>query len=39
MNEFLNTRLQHPAQQIVLVIGRIYNRGLTTTSGGNISIY
>jgi len=38
MNEFLNTRLQHPAQQIVLVIGRIYNRGLTTTSGGNISI-
>ena len=38
MNEFLNTRLQHPAHQIVLVIGRIYNRGLTTTSGGNISI-
>lgn len=28
----------HPASQIVEIIGRIYNRGLTTTSGGNISI-
>lgn len=28
----------HPRDQIVLVISRIYNRGLTTTSGGNISI-
>ncbi|MFY7899517.1 MAG: class II aldolase/adducin family protein [Chitinophagaceae bacterium] len=34
----LNTSWQHPAYQIALVIARIYNRGLTTTSGGNISI-
>lgn len=38
MNEILDTRLMHPADQIVLVIGRIYKRGLTTTSGGNISV-
>ena len=34
----LDTTLQHPKAQIALVIARIYNRGLTTTSGGNISI-
>jgi L-fuculose-phosphate aldolase len=28
----------HPRDQIALVIDRIYSRGLTTTSGGNISI-
>ncbi len=33
-----NTRLLHPRDQITMVIGRIYSRGLTTTSGGNISI-
>ena len=38
MNEILDTCLMHPRDQIVLVIGRIYSRGLTTTSGGNISI-
>lgn len=38
MNQILNTRLMHPRDQIVLVISRIYSRGLTTTSGGNISI-
>jgi L-fuculose-phosphate aldolase len=38
MNGVLNTRLMHPRDQITLVIGRIYSRGLTTTSGGNISI-
>lgn len=38
MNEVLNTELMHPRDQIVLVIARIYRRGLTTTSGGNISI-
>ena len=38
MNQILNTRLMHPREQIVLVIDRIYSRGLTTTSGGNISI-
>ncbi len=34
----LDTVLQHPKAQIALVIARIYNRGLTTTSGGNVSI-
>jgi L-fuculose-phosphate aldolase len=38
MNGILDTHLLHPRDQIVLVISRIYNRGLTTTSGGNISI-
>ena len=28
----------HPAQQIALIIGRIYRRKMTTTSGGNLSI-
>lgn len=37
MNE-LDIHLMHPRDQIVLIITRIYNRGLTTTSGGNISI-
>jgi L-fuculose-phosphate aldolase len=34
----LNVKLMHPRDQIVLIISRIYNRGLTTTSGGNVSI-
>ena len=38
MNEILNTGLMHPRDQIALVMSRIYRRGLTTTSGGNISI-
>lgn len=28
----------HPRDQIIMVINRIYKKGLTTTSGGNISI-
>lgn len=36
--EKLDTRLQHPRDQITEIIKRIYNAGLTTTSGGNISI-
>jgi len=28
----------HPADQLVLIISRIYNSGYTTTSGGNLSI-
>ncbi len=36
--KILDTRLTHPAEQIILILERIYNRGLTTTSGGNISI-
>ena len=38
MNEILDTKLMHPRDQITLIIGRIYKRGMTTTSGGNISI-
>jgi len=34
----LNTQLQHPRDQITEIIKRIYNAGMTTTSGGNISI-
>ena len=34
----MNPKLIHPRDQIVEIIGRIYRRGLTTTSGGNISI-
>ena len=34
----LNTELQHPRDQITEIIKRIYNAGMTTTSGGNISI-
>jgi len=36
--EKLNTLLQHPRDQITAIIRRIYHAGLTTTSGGNISI-
>ncbi len=28
----------HPRDQIAIIMGRIYKRGLTTTSGGNISL-
>ena len=28
----------HPAEQIAIIIGRIYRSGMTTTSGGNVSI-
>lgn len=31
-------KLIHPRDQISLIISRIYKRGMTTTSGGNISI-
>ncbi len=37
-NNKLDTVLMHPRDQITEVIGRIYRAGLTTTSGGNISI-
>ncbi len=37
-NSELDTVLMHPRDQITEVIGRIYRAGLTTTSGGNISI-
>lgn len=28
----------HPAEQIVMLLSRVYQKGLTTTSGGNLSI-
>ena len=34
----LDTTLMHPSEQINVIIGRIYRSGMTTTSGGNISI-
>ena len=34
----LDTKLMHPAEQLVLIISRIYRSGMTTTSGGNLSI-
>ena len=34
----LDTRMMHPKDQIILVINRVYYRGLTTTTGGNISM-
>lgn len=37
MNQ-LDTKLMHPTEQINVIIGRIYRSGMTTTSGGNISI-
>ncbi len=33
-----NFSLMHPRDQIILIINRIYRNGLTTTSGGNLSI-
>jgi len=38
MSEVLNTQLMHPRDQITMIIDKIYRRGLTTTSGGNISV-
>lgn len=34
----LDPELMHPRDQITLAISRIYKRGLTTTTGGNISV-
>ena len=34
----LDVTLMHPAEQIAIIIGRIYRSGMTTTSGGNVSI-
>jgi L-fuculose-phosphate aldolase len=34
----LNTKLMHPRDQITLIIDKIYKSGMTTTSGGNISV-
>ena len=34
----MNFALLHPADQIVMIMERIYKYGMTTTSGGNLSI-
>ncbi len=34
----LDTQLMHPRKQIAVIIDKIYRSGLTSTSGGNISI-
>jgi L-fuculose-phosphate aldolase len=34
----LDTSLMHPRDQITMIISKIYSSGLTTTSGGNISV-
>ena len=34
----IDVKLMHPSVQITKVISRIYKNGMTTTSGGNISI-
>ena len=34
----MNFELLHPADQIVMIMERIYKYGMTTTSGGNLSI-
>jgi len=33
-----DSKFMHPSDQIVLIMSRIYNAGMTSTSGGNISI-
>jgi L-fuculose-phosphate aldolase len=38
MQHILDPKLMHPRDQIIVIISRVYNRGFTTTSGGNISI-
>lgn len=34
----MNIQAIHPAEQLVMFMQRIYDKGLTTTSGGNLSI-
>lgn len=34
----MNFNLMHPAEQIVMLLNRIYQKQFTTTSGGNLSI-
>ncbi|MBR2499549.1 MAG: class II aldolase/adducin family protein [Clostridia bacterium] len=34
----MNFEMMHPAEQIVMIMNRIYRYGMTTTSGGNLSI-
>lgn len=34
----MNFKYMHPADQLVEIMNRIYKRGMTTTSGGNLSV-
>ena len=34
----MNFELMHPADQLVMIMNRIYQYGMTTTSGGNLSV-
>ena len=34
----LDVNFMHPSEQLAIIIGRIYRNGMTTTSGGNLSI-
>ncbi len=34
----MNTKFMHPAEQIVMLMNRVYQNKLTTTSGGNFSV-
>ena len=34
----MNINYIHPSDQLVMFMQRIYEKGLTTTSGGNLSI-
>ena len=34
----MNFQILHPAEQIVMIMERVYEYGMTTTSGGNLSI-
>ena len=36
--KILKFELMHPAEQLVMIMDRIYKYGMTTTSGGNLSI-
>lgn len=34
----MNFQMLHPADQLVMLMDRIYHHGMTTTSGGNLSV-
>ena len=34
----MDFEMMHPADRIVTIMNRLYNYGMTTTSGGNLSI-
>lgn len=38
MSSILDTKYMHPRDQVALIMSRVYKRGLTTSTGGNISI-